>query len=102
MNTRCSISRFTALVALVAGLLAGCGPSTPEALVASAKEYLAKNDRNAAVIQLKTALQTNPDDAEARFLLGKSLLETGEVASAEKELRKAAELKYPSDHIAPA
>jgi putative PEP-CTERM system TPR-repeat lipoprotein len=101
MNTRCSISRFTALVALVAGLLAGCGPGTPEALVASAKDYLAKNDRNAAVVQLKTALQKNPDYPEARFLLGKTLLETGDVASAEKELRKAAELKYPYDQVAP-
>nr|AEQ20404.1 putative PEP-CTERM system TPR-repeat lipoprotein [uncultured bacterium CSL11] len=67
----------------------------------SAKEYLAKNDRNAAVIQLKTALQKKPDYAEARFLLGKALLETGDIASAEKELRKAAELKYPLDQIAP-
>lgn len=99
---RHSILDFAAVAALVAGILAGCGPSTPEALVASAKEYLAKNDRNAAVIQLKTALQTNPDNAEARFLLGKALLDTGDIAAAEKELRKAAELKYPADQVAPA
>ena len=71
-------------------------------MVASAKEYLAKNDRTAAVIQLRNALQKNPDLAEARFLLGKSLLETGDLAGAEKELRKAAELKYPPDQVVPA
>ena len=60
--------------------LSAVAPTSPDALVASAKEYLAKNDRNAAVIQLKNALQKNPDLAEARFLLGKALLETGEIA----------------------
>ena len=65
------------------------------------RSYLAKNDRNAAVIQLKNALQKNPDLAEARFLLGKALLEAGDLAAAEKELRKAAELKYPPDQVAP-
>ena len=102
MKTLHPIHRFAALVVVVAGLAAGCGPSTPEALVNSAKEYLAKNDRNAAVIQLKSALQKNPDYVEARFLLGKTLLEVGDLASAEKELRKAAELNYPVDKVAPA
>ena len=60
-----------------------------------------KNDRAGAVIQLRNALQKNPDLAEARFLLGKSLLETGDLPGAEKELRKAAELKYPADEVVP-
>ena len=76
MTTRKSIRR-TALSALVATLLiTGCGGETPESMVASAKDYLAKNDDKAAVIQLKNALQTNPDLAEARFLLGKAMLES--------------------------
>ncbi len=81
-------------IALATSLLAGCGEK-PEAMVASAKEYLAKNDRSAAVIQLKNALQENPNLAEARLLLGKTQLQGGDLASAEKELRKALELKVP-------
>ena len=101
MTTRKSIRR-TALSALVATLLiTGCGGETPESMVASAKDYLEKNDDKAAVIQLKNALQTNPDLAEARFLLGKAMLESGNPTAADLELRKAAELKYPADQLVP-
>ena len=82
-------------------LLTGCSGEKPEALVASAKGLLAKNDTNAAIIQLRNALQKNPDLAEARFLLGKVELETGDLAGAQKELRRALELKYPPDDAIP-
>ena len=98
---RRSLRRSAALAVFATVFLVGCGPDKPEALVASAKEYLAKNDRNAAVIQLKNALQTNPNLAEARFLLGKALLESGDVAASEKELNKANELGYPADQVVP-
>src|SRR4029079_6040730 len=86
--------RLATLALLAAAFLIGCAPDNPEALIASAKEYLAKNDRNAAVIQLKNALQKNPDLAEARFLLGKALLENGDVAGADKALDNATERLY--------
>ena len=88
----------TALIVVV--LMTGCG-ETPESMLASAKEYIAKNDRSAAVIQLRNALQKNPNLAEARFLLGKSLLEAGDLDGAEKELRKADELLYSRDEVYP-
>ncbi|MEO7010121.1 MAG: XrtA/PEP-CTERM system TPR-repeat protein PrsT, partial [Caldimonas sp.] len=69
---------------------------------ASAKKYLAQNDSKAAVIQLKNALQQNPDLAEARFLLGKSLLDSGNPGGAAIELGKASDLKYPPEQVAPA
>src|SRR5258708_5567519 len=87
-----------AVISMVA--LVGCS-ERPESMVASAKEFLAKNDRPAAVIQLRNALQKNPDLAEARFLLGKSLLENSEFLAAEKELRKASELGYSFDEVTP-
>lgn len=86
---------------LVSLMLSACGGDNPETMLASAKEYLAKNDSKAAVIQLKNALQSKPDLAEARFLLGKALLEEGNATAAEVELRKAADLKYPADQLIP-
>lgn len=87
--------------ALLAAFLSACGGDSPEQLIASSKEFLAKNDDKAAVIQLKNALQTNPDLGEARFLLGKILLDSGDAAGAEVELRKAFNLQYANDQAVP-
>ena len=100
MKTGRTIGEAAALAMVALALLSGCAEE-PAALVASAKDFLAKNDRAAAILQLKNALQKNSDLAEARFLLGESLLETGDLAGAEKELRKAAELNYPADQVVP-
>jgi cellulose synthase operon protein C len=81
--------------------LAACTGESPESLLASAKEYLDKDDPKAAVIQIKNALQENPDYAEARFLLGKTLLGTGEPVAAEVELRKALALGHPAEQTVP-
>src|SRR5439155_10502605 len=88
-------------VLLVVALSAGCAKDTPDALVASAKEYLAKNDPKAAIIELRNAVQKKPDFGEARFLLGKTLLDGGDVLTAERELRKAMELDYAPDQVIP-
>lgn len=88
----------TLLLALV---LSACGGDSPENLIASSKDFLAKNDSKAAVIELKNALQQNPNLAEGRFLLGSALLENGDPAGAEVELRRALELKYPADAAIP-
>lgn len=82
-------------------LVAGCGGGSADSMLKSAKEYVAKNDNKAAVIQLKNAIQKTPDSAEARFLLGSVLLKTGDVAGAEVELRKALDLKYSPDSVIP-
>ena len=81
--------------------LTACGSESSENMLASAKSYLAKNDNKAAIIQIKNALQINPDLPEARYLLGVSLLESGNANSAELELRKALALKYSSDSVIP-
>ena len=86
---------------LLALLLGACGGDKPEAMLASAKDYLAKNDPKAAVIQLKNALQANPDLPEARYVLGLALLRGGDPVGAETELRKAINLKHPVEQVAP-
>jgi cellulose synthase operon protein C len=82
-------------------ILAGCGKSDPASFIASAKGYLEKSDYKAAVIQLKTALQSSPDSPEARFLLAKALLKGGDPVAAETEVRKAIDLRYPADDAYP-
>ncbi len=82
-------------------ILAACSGGGADSMLASAKEYMAKKDNKAAVIQIKNALQKNPESAEGRFLLGKALLEMGDVAAADVELRKALALKYSADAAVP-
>ncbi len=86
---------------LVALAVASCGGEKPDAMLASARDYLAKNDPKAAVIQLKNALQKNPDLAEGRLLLGQALLRTGDAVGAETELRKALALQHPKEAVVP-
>lgn len=95
-----STLRNTAVSALCVFLLAACG-GNPESMVASAKDYIAKNDPNAATIQLKNALQKNPSLAEARYLLGKVHFQQGNYADAEKEFKRALDLGYSPDLVVP-
>lgn len=83
---------------LLASGLTACGKTqSAQALVAEAGDYHQKGDNKAAIIQLKNALQKNPDDKEARLLLGTIYIETNDPQSAEKEVRKAIDLGNHTD-----
>ncbi len=99
MKQRNSRTALSIIVALF--LAAGCGSESPEKQLASAKEYLQKNDPKSATIQIKNALQANPGLGEARFLLGTILLKDGSASTAEVEFRKALAAKYPNDLVVP-
>jgi putative PEP-CTERM system TPR-repeat lipoprotein len=90
-----------ALVGAVIAFLSACGQQTPEELMASAKQYLAKGNRDAAVIQLKNLLTQAPNNGEARLLLGQAMVEADDFVSAEKELARALELKQPHEQVLP-
>ncbi|HLO96503.1 MAG TPA: XrtA/PEP-CTERM system TPR-repeat protein PrsT [Burkholderiaceae bacterium] len=96
-----AISRTILAASLAAALLGACGSKTPEQHLSSAKAMLAKNDGKSAAIELKSALQGDPSMAEARFLLGTTLLAQGDPISARIELEKARELGYPADQLVP-
>ena len=102
LATSSAQTRIAVRPALLIGLvvLAGCGDpsgkSSADSLLASAKAHRASQDSKAALIELKGALQQKPDLAEARYLLGLTLLESGQAVAASVELRKALDLQYPS------
>jgi putative PEP-CTERM system TPR-repeat lipoprotein len=87
-----------AALALSLGMaLGGCQRATdPAALIAEARQYRQQGDINAAVIQLKNALQKDPNNRDARRLLGEVYIDQADAASAEKELRRALALGTPS------
>lgn len=101
MNRNTLTTRLAPLTLAVTLSLAGCGDSDPQKMVASARDYMAQNDTPAAIIQLKNALQEKPDLAEARFLLGKALLDRGDVSGSEIELQKARDLGHAADEVTP-
>lgn len=83
-------------------LLPACSKEADsQKLMASAKQAQDKGEIKAAVIELKNALQKNPENADARALLGKLYLEQGDPASAEKELRKAIQLAKDKNELLP-
>lgn len=80
-----------ALSLLVAFLITACGQIDLSAAerIARAEQAHADGNINAAVIEIKNALQQRPNHAEARRLLGEYSLALGEAEEAEAELERA-------------
>lgn len=71
------------------GYAATADEEKSEKFLREAREFIKKGDGNAAVIQLKNSLQSNPGNVAARQLLGEIYLRVGNGPSAEKEFRAA-------------
>ena len=87
---------------LIALLAAGCIQKTAsvDELLTLAAQERSKGRHEAAIIQLKNAVQRAPENGEVRYQLGTSYLDAGDHASAEKELRRAQELRYDPARVA--
>ena len=87
------------VLALAAGLV-GCGRGV-DARLAQVRTQIERQERDAALVSVKALLQQQPDLGPARLLLGQLLLERGEPATAEIELRRALELQQPEAAVLP-
>lgn len=90
-----------AAVALLLLVSTGCSGESDRDSIAKAKKFLEQNDQPSAIVELKSALQQKPNNGEARYLLGSTLLAGGNVVAAEVELRKALAAKYPEEVVVP-
>lgn len=93
--------RLLVQLAVVAYALAGCGDRTEQDHLARAKAFVANKEFASAIVTMKDMLQHQPNSAEARYLLGKALLASGEAKLARIELEKAAELKFNEELVLP-
>lgn len=82
--------------------LTACGETKDaETLISEAVEYQKKGNDNAAIIQLKNALQQEPNNKQARFMLGVLSQKNGDLLAAEKELERALNLGLDADTVIP-
>ncbi len=81
--------RLVMIAPVIFALVACGGGKNDQHMVQVAKEYSAQNKMREAALELKNALQINPENAEARYLLGRINLDLGDTAAAEKEFNRA-------------
>ncbi len=81
--------------------LSACDNTTAAEHLGRAQAYNANQEINAAVIELKNALQKEPGLAAARLLLGRLYLEQGDAVSAVKELERALDLGIAATVVMP-
>jgi putative PEP-CTERM system TPR-repeat lipoprotein len=91
------------LASVAAGvfLLAACARESPDSLIESARQHVARNDLRTAQIELRNAIQKAPESGPAYRLLGTVLVRLGDPASAESALRKALDLGQRPDDVLP-
>lgn len=89
------------IVVLMAVSLTACG-KTPEEHFQVAEQLVQKGDYRAAVIELKTVLQEQSDNRDARRLLGEVFIRNEAYPQAEKELSRAQSLGASEEEILPA
>jgi putative PEP-CTERM system TPR-repeat lipoprotein len=93
------VPRLLPALVLGASLLTACRGEDSATLVTEARAMLAAGDYKAAMIQLKNAVAEDEKNAEARYELGRLYLDQLDLASAEKEFRRAREAGYTASAV---
>ena len=89
-----SIGIRLSVLLIAAGLLVACSDAETRFRkhLQSADEYAEKHDFTSAIIELKSALQIDPQAPQARFQLGKMYLEWGDGDAAVDQIQRAIKL----------
>jgi len=74
---------------MVVVALSGCGKPSTQELLTAAQKHFDRGDYRSATVELMNVLQTEPNSATARYLLGLSLLASGDATGAAVELQRA-------------
>ena len=93
--TRHPIALAIALAFVTSAALSGCDRITgltEQQHIQRAKDFEDKGNLKGSIVELKNAIQKNPDSPQARLLLGQIYLKAGMGAEAEKELAPIAGL----------
>lgn len=90
-----------ALAVVAFGTLSSCGKQTSDEYINEAKQYVAENKPEAAIVALKNAVQVEPKSAKARFELGQVYMQQKQYESAEKELNRALEYGFDATLVLP-
>lgn len=88
---------------LAVGLVAltGCGQKSSDEHLVAARQFVQQQKLESAVVELKNAVQQDPQSAEARFELGRVYLAQKKFESAEKELNRALQNGYAPAKVIP-
>lgn len=99
MNQR--LPMLTAALIASLAVLSGCQNKTPDELIAAARQEIQAGKPQEAIVNLKTALQEQPGNIEARLMLAQSMQDRGDWQASEDELNKAAKQGGPAESILP-
>lgn len=93
--TKHPVALAIALAFVASTMLSGCDGAanlTEEEHIQRAKDFDDKGELKAGILELKNAVQKNPNGPQSRLLLGQLYIKAGVGPSAEKELRQAQKL----------
>lgn len=90
-----------AVAACLSVSLSGCSKKTTEEHLDAARQFVAANDQDAALIEFKNAIKNDPKAPLPRFELGKYYLQIGDYEGAEKELNRALDQGQSPSEVLP-